>query len=194
MSARKDAICAGLRRYFGRQCPAGHDGERYTADGRCVHCAAAYSASDKKKAYDAAYQVENRDRIAAANAARYQRKRPEIIAGVLRWQSQNKALSQSYKEKNKAHRRQLSERPAPWFGELDDLVMTEARALARMRGRLTGFKWHVDHEIPLRGRLVSGLHVWNNIRVIPAAINQAKSNRWDVERETGSTHLIRVRG
>lgn len=38
----------------------------------------------------------------------------------------------------------------------------------------------VDHEIPLRGRLVSGLHVLENLRVIPRSDNQKKSNLWRV--------------
>jgi hypothetical protein len=178
VSSRKDAIAKGLKSYIGRPCPGGHDGLRYTKTGNCVHCMAAIASSPQKKAYDVAYQAANRDRIAAGHAARYLLKRSERIANIARWQSQNRDLSRSYKEKNKAHRRQLSKRPAPWFGELDELVMVEARLLARMRGAVTGLKWHVDHEIPLRGRLVSGLHVWNNIRVIPATVNQTKSNHW----------------
>ena len=31
--------------------------------------------------------------------------------------------------------------------------------------------------IPLKGKLVSGLHVWNNLAVIPASINLSKGNK-----------------
>lgn len=42
----------------------------------------------------------------------------------------------------------------------------------------TGIKHHVDHVMPLLGRTVSGLHVAENLRVIPAADNLRKSNHW----------------
>ena len=61
--------------------------------------------------------------------------------------------------------------------ELTKFVTEEARKLARQRTNITGFQWHVDHVIPLNGITVSGLHVWNNLQVIPASLNYSKRNR-----------------
>lgn len=61
--------------------------------------------------------------------------------------------------------------------EFDDLVFREAADLVVLRKQATGLKWQIDHMLPLRAKGVSGLHVGNNIAVIPASLNIAKSNR-----------------
>ena len=39
--------------------------------------------------------------------------------------------------------------------------------------------YEIDHIIPLRGKLVSGLHVPSNVRVVLREANQAKQNKFD---------------
>ncbi len=56
--------------------------------------------------------------------------------------------------------------------------ISEAYHLAKLRTEITGFKWHVDHIVPLQSDLVCGLHVEHNLRVIPARDNLTKNNRW----------------
>lgn len=59
----------------------------------------------------------------------------------------------------------------------NEFFMEEAHHLARLREQATGFKWHVDHIVPLCSPFVCGLHTHDNLRVIPATVNLAKGNR-----------------
>ena len=53
-------------------------------------------------------------------------------------------------------------------------VYNEQRRLAKLDGARV---WAVDHIIPLNNPLVCGLHVANNLQIIPYKENAAKSNR-----------------
>lgn len=70
------------------------------------------------------------------------------------------------------------QRTVKWDTELTDLVVLEALDLCKRLETLTRAAWHLDHIVPLRGKTVSGLHVWNNFQVLPAAVNIKKSNTW----------------
>lgn len=50
-------------------------------------------------------------------------------------------------------------------------------AEARRRTEETGVAHHVDHVLPLLGTAVSGLHVHNNLRVVPWRENLSKGNK-----------------
>jgi hypothetical protein len=75
----------------------------------------------------------------------------------------------------KRYAAQLNRTPK-WLSEDDFWVIEQAYELAQLRTQMTGFVWHVDHVLPLQGRLVSGLHVPHNLQVIPAWDNRSKSN------------------
>jgi hypothetical protein len=56
-------------------------------------------------------------------------------------------------------------------------IYAQAQALTRA----TGIPHHVDHEIPLQGKLVSGLHVHNNLQILTGSENSKKHNRFAIE-------------
>jgi hypothetical protein len=113
-----------------------------------------------------------------------------------RWAQRGKATEAERERQRALARRRLKEKPEiiraantiarrnrrlrrpTWFGELDRFVIEEAARLAAERQATTGVKWHIDHILPLCGKAVSGLHVWNNIQVITAVENHRKRNRF----------------
>lgn len=48
---------------------------------------------------------------------------------------------------------------------------------AQILTRQTGIKWHVDHIVPLKSRIVCGFHCEDNLQVIPYVDNLRKGNR-----------------
>ena len=50
--------------------------------------------------------------------------------------------------------------------------------LSNKKTKETGRDYHVDHIVPLQGRLVSGFHVSGNLRVVLADTNLSKNNRY----------------
>ena len=59
-------------------------------------------------------------------------------------------------------------------------MIEQAYELAALRTKMLGVAFEVDHILPLQGKLVSGLHVPENLQVIPATLNRAKSNSFEV--------------
>ena len=63
----------------------------------------------------------------------------------------------------------------------------QIKAIYNLRDKLNrchGYAhWHVDHIIPLLGKEVSGLHVPENLQLIPSDVNLSKSNQWNWERQ-----------
>lgn len=68
-------------------------------------------------------------------------------------------------------------RATPVWADMDKIKAIYRQA-AKMRA--AGNDVHVDHVIPLNGKRVCGLHVHNNLRIIPASDNYAKRNRYEI--------------
>lgn len=76
------------------------------------------------------------------------------------------------------YKSRLRKAKPPWANAF---FLREIYSLARLRTKLTGIEWHVDHIIPLSSKHVCGLHVHDNLQVIPAVSNLIKSNHYSME-------------
>lgn len=194
---RQEALFAGKTRYFGVVC-AKHpeaNGERSTAGTTCVVCALEavqrYHAKypDKRKAQSLKDNNKNpKVRSAAhkvwreANVVKdAERKRAYRTANleVVKWtykQYYEANYPRMLAKRNKQHADKLQRIPS-WLTVDEHWMIEQAYELAAMRTAMFGFPWHVDHVLPLRGKLVSGFHTPYNLQVIPAVDNLRKSNR-----------------
>jgi len=176
----KEAKQLGLKTYFtGLPCKRGGTAER-RLNGDCL-CDACVDFTRQLKAR---WAVENKDKNTAwrnANAEKmveykkkYAANNKEAIKHRIReWGRNNpdKVLANTRK-------RQTSKINAvpKWYGEFDSFVNIEAIKLAKLREKATGFKWHVDHMIPLQSKVACGLHCASNLQVIPERLNCVKRN------------------
>ncbi|CAB5079626.1 hypothetical protein UFOVP146_44 [uncultured Caudovirales phage] len=113
------------------------------------------------KKYLIEYRKNNYEKVRSVISEWSLKNKDKCLAKVLRYK---------YKKMNAT---------AKWDAEFTEFITQEATHLAKLRKEITGFKWDVDHIYPLQGKEVCGLHVWNNLQVIPSEINKSKGNKFN---------------
>ena len=64
--------------------------------------------------------------------------------------------------------------------DFDKLKIKCMYSIAAMLTRENKEPWHIDHIIPLQGKMVSGLHVPSNLQVMLGSENIGKKNKFEV--------------
>jgi hypothetical protein len=150
-----------------------------------------YTQKNKEHAYARVKEWrENNPDKWAAQGKRYSEKHKDVInAKTKRWVTNNPKrsaeLSRNYRLKhigkvlaNKAKYVAAKKSRTPnWLLPID---LFEMQCIYTYRAGLQriGLEYEVDHVIPMQGKIVSGLHTPENLRVISKEENRLKSNRY----------------
>ena len=167
-STRKEARLAGENKYFtGKPCPHGHIAHRYTKDSTCCECATKWQKQYRTEQSERFWKV--RKKWISENIELVRKRKAE-------WKKRNPAkVTLETVNRNVA---KLQRTPA-WLTPVDLLEIESIYEYCSAL-RKCGLDYHVDHIVPLRGTIVSGLHVPLNLQVIPASENNRKRNKYGV--------------
>ena len=194
---RAEAKLLGLKTYLtGKPCKHGHFAERYTIGAKCLDCTIVQStmwrnANPEKYTASMRIWLENNRELHGTRVRRWQSaNKDKVRADAKAWVKANpekvkakalrhiKKYPDAYTARSVASVAKRAKRVPMWLTSDDKWLMSEAYSLAKLRTRMFGFTWEVDHTIPLRGKLVSGLHVPKNLQVIPKQENRNKRNQY----------------
>lgn len=104
----------------------------------------------------------------------YRKNNDKCRAKNAEWKKANPHLNTAKENKRRASKLRATPK---WANlEMIESIYKESAALSKS----TGTKMHVDHIIPLKSKLVCGLHCEANLQILPAKANLSKSNRFEV--------------
>lgn len=147
---------------------------------QCKVCVSEYRKAiraaniERDRNYSRKYKSKNKNIILQRNKE-YVKVNPEKRKATMKAYR----LANPEKDAESVRRRQAAKilRTPKWLTKNDIWMMQEIYRLAKLRTKIFGFSWHVDHVLPLQGKLVSGLHTPYNMQVIPAKQNLSKANK-----------------
>jgi len=113
-----------------------------------------------------AYKNPAHNRLLDRIRSKSPKRKAQVDAARARWRLKNKA-------KEAARAAERAARKPAWA---DNQKLRLAYHLAKLATQLLGKPYVVDHIVPIRSKLVCGLHVHHNLRVICKLENQRKSN------------------
>jgi len=174
--------------YSEKPCKLGHFEKRVTATGTCTAC----RKLKARERYPIQY-VKNKGKILIKNEMNRQRRLEADLAYKREYYQSNKEKVLEYqkryreenRDKDRAWKRNYKERKTRrtpnWLTPEQLMEITGFYTEAQRLTEITGVQHHVDHIVPLRGKIVSGLHVPWNLQILTFIENRTKSNKFEQE-------------
>ena len=183
---RAEAKATGAKYYFtGDPCKHGHIAPRKTK-GSCVECLKIEWAQALETRADYYAEYNKSEAGQKAKKGYYERNKDAVIARAFARPLEEKtAAKKRHKKENPDYyrslvsfrRRRFRDATPKWLSVEQKMEIRLKYRLAIELSRATGVRHAVDHEIPLQGEDVCGLHVPWNLRVITQDDNLKKSNK-----------------
>ena len=160
---------------------------------RCRECVKEWrdTIKEKEAVSNASYYQNNKDKIlakqqqdpnrATRNRGYYEKDLLDLTKVLKRKSDYFKWYTANPGKRTANHAKYVlkkSLRTPSWLTEDDYWLIEQAYIVAQERSIKYGVQFHVDHIVPLNGKTVSGLHVPENLQVIPWHENLSKSNKF----------------
>jgi hypothetical protein len=128
---------------------------------------------EKMRAYLKEYYAANRERLITKERARYERKRETILPKCREYAKNNRAKLNAIHSRRKAMQKQA----IPSWADFD--LIRSFYEKAKSLSKKTGVEYEVDHVVPIKSKIVCGLHCQQNLQILTADENNRKNNsRW----------------
>lgn len=158
--------CGDTHYFTGIPCKHGHVAKRRVKDRVCTEC----DLVAKKR------RVETHpEKTRAYKRTQYEKHKEAHLAQKRTYRQSNKGKINALVTKRKAR---VKLRTPNWADASKIKAYYEVCAFFNEVNGYT--KYHVDHVVPLQGDVVSGLHVQNNLQIIPWLDNIRKKNKFEV--------------
>lgn len=145
-------------------------------DGFAVYCRTCTKEYMATKTYDKDRWATMKE-FESARSKAYRERNAESVRAHNRYAAKRKRIENpSQIRANNIARKHGQKRATPFWS--DRKQMNAIYAEAKRFQELDGVERHVDHEVPLKHPLVSGLHVPANLRILTATENMQKHNKF----------------
>lgn len=132
---------------------------------------------ERDRQHAAKAYAKNPERKKAINKASYERNRDKALT---RGKTYRQANHGKIVANNAARKKHIKQATPLWTDGEIVRAFYEAAYWLNRGSEMFGLDltFHVDHDIPLRGKDVCGLHTQANLQILEAQENMSKGNRW----------------